>query len=118
MTRKKSINLQRVESVLQELIPEALSTFEDNTIKGLSITSVDCSRGKYDADVYFYVTFMSDIEIKEIEKSLKKVSSKVGQYVLASTNWYRSPKFHFKYDKSVDKMSRMEELFARIKKSE
>ena len=49
---KKSIKIQKTESLLKELIPEALSNFEDSRINSLLITDVDCSKGKYDALVY------------------------------------------------------------------
>ena len=49
----KSINLQRTESLLMELIPEALSELSDSRINSLPITAVNCKNGKYDAIVYF-----------------------------------------------------------------
>ncbi len=47
----KSINLQRTESLLMELVPEALSTLSDSRINSLAVTGVDCKNGKYDAKV-------------------------------------------------------------------
>ena len=38
----KSINLQRTESLLMELIPEALSNLVDSRINSLPITAVNC----------------------------------------------------------------------------
>jgi ribosome-binding factor A len=113
--REKSIKLQQTESLLKELIPEALATLSDARVNSLNITTVDCSRGKYDADVYFYSPFLDDKEINDTLKVLQIVSSKVGQYTLASTGWYRSPKLHFKYDKKIEQISRINELFDRIK---
>ena len=49
----KSINLQRTESLLMELIPLALSQLSDSRINSLPITGVNCKNGKYDAIVYF-----------------------------------------------------------------
>jgi ribosome-binding factor A len=51
--KDKSINLQRTQSLLMELIPEALSELSDSRINSLAITEVDCKNGKYDARVYF-----------------------------------------------------------------
>ena len=113
--KQKSIKLQRVESILKELIPEALSSLDDSRVSGLNITDVDCSKGKYDADVYFYTPFLDDNQKKEVLKTLKSASSKLESYTLASTSWYRSPKFHFKYDKKVEELEKMEKLFQRIK---
>ena len=50
----KSINLQRTESLLMELIPEALSNLVDTRINSLPITAVNCKNGKYDAIYHFY----------------------------------------------------------------
>jgi ribosome-binding factor A len=112
--KTKSIKLQQTESLLKELIPEALSTLGDARVNSLNITEVDCSRGKYNADVYFYLPFLDQQEIKEIDTVLKKVSSKIEQYTLTSTGWYRCPKLHFKYDKKIEQINKVQELFKRI----
>ena len=36
------IKRMRTESVLKELIPEALATLEDSILKGLCVTDVEC----------------------------------------------------------------------------
>jgi ribosome-binding factor A len=113
--KNKSVKLQQTESTLKELIPEALATLSDERVNGLTITEVDCSRGKYDADVYIYSPFMDESEINEALKQLRVVSNKIEQHTLAVTGWYRSPKLHFKYDKKIEQVNRMEELFERIK---
>ena len=46
------IKRMRTESVLKELIPEALATLEDGILKGLCVTDVECKKGRYDAFVY------------------------------------------------------------------
>ena len=61
----KSINLQRTESLLLELIPEALSNLMDNRINSLPITAINCKNGKYDAIVYFDGSDFDKNEIKE-----------------------------------------------------
>ena len=43
------IKRMRTESVLKELIPEALATLEDSILKGLCVTDVECKKGRYDA---------------------------------------------------------------------
>ena len=68
----KSINLQRTESLLMELIPEALSNLVDTRINSLPITAVNCKNGKYDAIVYFDGSDYDKNEIKEIIASLNK----------------------------------------------
>ena len=45
------IKLKRTESVLQELIPQALGSLNDQRLHELDILEVKCSRGKSDAKV-------------------------------------------------------------------
>ena len=112
---KKSIKLQKIESLLRELVPEALSNFEDNRINSLLITDVDCSKGKYDATVYISPEFITEDEQKEVLQQLRKAKSKIRANILNATDWFRCPEFSFKFDKNVDKMNRMNELFKKIK---
>ena len=46
------IKLLRTASALKELIPQALGTLNDELLKGLCVTNVECKRGRYDAFVY------------------------------------------------------------------
>jgi ribosome-binding factor A len=113
--KEKSVKIKKTESLLAELIPEALSAMVDSRVKSITVTEVVCSKGKSDADVYVYESGLSDREQEEILNQLKKVSSKVKSYCLASTGWYKCPNFTFRFDKNVEKINRMEELFAKIK---
>ena len=112
----KSINLQRTESLLMELVPEALSTLSDSRINTLAVTGVDCKNGKYDARIYFDGSDYNDAEIKVIVQLLKKANSRVKSYVLASTGWYKCPNFTFINDTSLEQSLHIESLFAKISK--
>ena len=110
----KSVNLQRTESLLKELIPEALAELSDFRINSLTITDVDCKNGKYDARVYFDGTDLSKDELKDVRQLLKKASSRIRSYCLSATGWYKCPNFEFIKDEMVEKNLRMEDLFAQI----
>jgi len=110
----KSVNLQRTESLLQELIPEALSSLNDNRITSLTITEVDCKNGKYDAKVYYDGSDYDKAELKEIRQSLRKANGAIKNYVLGATSWYKCPNFTFLVDDMMEKRARMEDLFAQI----
>ncbi len=110
----KSINLQRTESLLMELIPEALSELNDSRINSLPITEVDCKNGKYDARVYFDGSDYSNAELKEIRQLLRKASSRIKAHCLNATGWYKCPDFTFQKDDMLDKRNKMEDLFAQI----
>ena len=112
----KSINLQRTQSLLEELIPEALSSLNDQRINFLVITEVDCKNGKYDAKVYYDGSDYDKLEIKEIRSSLRKANGAIKAYILGATSWYKCPDFTFLVDDMMDKRARMEDLFAQISK--
>jgi ribosome-binding factor A len=112
----KSINLQRTESLLMELIPEALSTMGDDRICSLPITGVNCKNGKYDATVYFDGSDYNKNEIEKIISLLKKANGRIKSYILSSTGWYKCPNFKFVNDTTLQQSRHIEELFAQIKK--
>ena len=113
----KSVNLQRTESLLMELIPEALSNLDDNRINSLPITGVNCKNGKYDAIVYFDGSDYDKEEVKSIISALNKANGRIKTDVLASTGWYKCPNFKFELDTSLEKSKHIEDLFAKIKKT-
>jgi ribosome-binding factor A len=114
--KEKSINLQRTESLLMELIPEALGQLDDQLINGLAITEVDCKNGKYDAKVYYDGSDFDKTEQKLIRMSLRKANGAIKSYILNATGWYKCPDFEFLVDDMMDKRARMDELFAMISK--
>jgi ribosome-binding factor A len=114
--KDKSINLQRTESLLMELIPEALGSLENPLIRGLCITEVDCKNGKYDAKVYFDGSDFDNAEVKEIKKALRKANGALKAHILQATSWYKCPNFEFLVDDMLEKKSRLDELFAQIEK--
>jgi ribosome-binding factor A len=112
--KEKSINLQRTQSLLMELIPEALSQLNDTSINSLTITEVDCKNGKYDAKVYFDGSDFTYEELKVVKQLLRKASSRVKSYCLNATSWYKCPDFEFVKDDMLEKNIRMDKLFAQI----
>ena len=111
----KSINLQRTQSLLMELIPEALSSLSDSRIRSLTITDVDCKNGKYDAKVYYDGSDYDLAELKEMRASLRKSSGRVKSYILNATGWYKCPNFTYIKDEDLEKNKRLDSLFAQIK---
>jgi len=113
----KSIKLQKTESLLKELIPEALSNLNDNRINSLVITDVDCSKGKYDARVYFDGSDYEKKEIEILKQLLNKANGKIKSYILSVTGWYKCPDFTFYNDEMIQKSKRIEDIFAKIAQS-
>ena len=114
--KEKSINLQRTESLLVELIPEALSQLSDHRISSLPITDVDCKNGKYFAIVYFDASDLNEREIEEAKNLLQKANGRIKSYCLNATSWYKCPDFKFEVDNTIEQSKRLEDLFAQIKK--
>jgi len=112
----KSIKVQRKESILVELLNEALSTLNDNRLNSLNVLDVVCSRGASDAKVYLEKSFLTDKEQKEALKLLKKANGLISKYCLESTGWYKVPRFTYTFDELFEKETKIEELFNKIKK--
>ena len=112
----KSIKVQRKESILVELVNEALSTLNDSRVNSLNVLEVVCSRGASDAKIYLDKSILSSEEQKEALKLLRKANSAISRYCLESTGWYRVPKFTYTFDELFEKENKMEELFKKIEK--
>jgi len=110
----EEIKLKRTESVLKEILPEALATLDDSRINRLGVNDVVCSRGRYDARVFLDRGGMSEAEQGEALRQLRKVSGHLSTFVRDSEGWYRAPKFTFEFDDQLDRITRMEALFAQI----
>jgi len=117
----EEIKRHRVESVLKEIIPEALGTLDDDRINGLSVTDVVCSKGRSDAKVYLDTSFLTEKEQGEALRQLRIVSGYIQNHCKQSEGWFKAPRFTFEFDHQLEKVSRIEDLFKQIesrKKSE
>ncbi len=110
------IKRKRTESILKELIPEALATLDDERINTLSVTEVLCSRGRYDAKVFLDPTGIDPKEQEEALRSLKKVASYLKTYIKEAEGWYKAPNFTFEFDDQMERIERIDQLFKRIEK--
>jgi len=111
----KSIKVQRKESVLKEIIPEALSQMNDNRINTLSVVDVLCSRDGSDAKVYLEKSYLNENEQKRSLKQLKQARGYIQNYCLKATGWFKVPNLTFTFDNLLEKENKMEELFEKIK---
>ena len=110
------IKLKRTESILAELIPEALSQLNDQRLHELDVLDVTCSRGRSDAKVYLDPSFFSDEERLALLKLLKKARPIIEDYCLKDQGWFRCPKLAFVFDDQLKKAQNIEELFKKIAK--
>jgi len=110
------IKLRRTESLLAELIPEALSHLNDKRLHELNIIDVKCSRGRSDAKVYIDPSSFSDEDKKVYMKQLQKARPIIEDFCLKDQGWFRSPKLAFEFDEQLQKSKNLDELFKKIQK--
>jgi len=110
----EEIKRHRVESVLKEIIPEALGTLDDERINGLSVTDVVCSKGRSDAKVYLDTSFLTQKEQSEALRQLRVVSGYIQNHCKQSEGWFKAPRFTFEFDHQLETVSRIEDLFKQI----
>lgn len=110
----KSIKIQRTQSVLRELIPEALSTLEDEMLRGVCVIDVECSRGKYDANVYLDGSVYDEKEKNYILSRLDRVQRHIQTHCMQAEGWFRCPRFTFYFDDSLERQNKMDALFAKV----
>ncbi len=115
---QEEIKRHRVESVLKEIIPEALATLNDSRINGLLVTDVVCSKGRSDAKVYLEKSFLNEQEQREALKQLRAVSGYLQNSCKQSEGWFKAPRFTFEFDEQLEQVSRIEELFKQIAKKD
>ncbi len=110
----EEIKRHRVESVLKEIIPEALGTLDDERINGLSVTDVVCSKGRSDAKVYLDTSFLNEKEQGEALRQLRTVAGYIQNHCKQSEGWFKAPRFTFEFDHQLEKVTRIEDLFKQI----
>jgi len=113
---QEEIKRHRTESILKEIIPEALSTLDDSRINALLVTDVVCSKGRSDARVYLEPSFLDKKEQAEALKQLRKVSGYIQNQCKQMEGWFKAPRMTFEFDHQLEKVSRMEELFKQIER--
>jgi ribosome-binding factor A len=110
------IKLKRTESLLAELIPEAISQLNDARLHEIDVLEVKCSRGKSDAKVYLDPSIYSPHEQESLLKQLNKARPVIEDYCLKDQGWYKCPKLAFIFDDQFQKAQNIEELFKKIAK--
>lgn len=113
---ENNIKLQRSQSLLKELVSEALSTLSNPHLNSLSVTDVVCSRGKYNAEIFIESSDFSQAEKALILKELKRAEGILREYVLGSSGWFKCPKLSFKFDDSLKSSNSLDKLFEQIAK--
>lgn len=110
------IKVKRTESILQELIPEALTSMNDARLREIDVLEVHCSRGRSDAKVFIDPQSYTEQEKDKILALLSKARPIIEEHCLRDQGWYRCPRLAFEFDEQMKKSQRIDELFAQIEK--
>ncbi|AQW86499.1 ribosome-binding factor A [Campylobacter pinnipediorum subsp. caledonicus] len=113
---QSEIKRLRTESILKELIPEALATLEDQILQSLCVTEVECKKGRYDAFVYLDKMAFDEREQAYILSHLRRVCKHLQNHCMAAEGWYRCPNFHFQFDDRLEYQNHIDKLFDKISK--
>ncbi len=111
----QDIKTKRSQSLLLELLKEALALLADPRLNSLSITEVILSKGKHNAQVYVLLDG-DESEQRAILAHLKKAEGILKEYILSASGWYRCPSLSFKPDDSLNQANRLDQIFSQIKK--
>ncbi len=110
------IKLKRTESVLKELVPEAIQTLNDSRVRMLDVIDVKCSKGKSDCKVYLDPHEYTQEEEEHFIRLISKARPIIEEYCMSEQGWYRSPTMTFIFDHQLEKSKKIEELFKQISK--
>ena len=115
--KEKSVKLLKTQSLLKEVVSEAFGILGDEDLRGLCVTDVDCSKGKYSAKVYLDPMYFNTDEQKYILQKLKKAKGIIQNFCLNSEGWYRTPLWSFYFDDTLEKQNKIDALFKEIAKT-
>jgi len=110
------IKKERTESILKEIIPEAISQLNDERVHGIGVVEVVCSKGRSDAKVYLDPAFILDEEKPIIVKQLNKARYTIENHCKMEQGWYNCPNLSFEFDTQLEHVNKMDNLFAKIEK--
>lgn len=110
------IKLKRTESILKELIPEAISQLSDARLREIDVIDVHCSKGRSDAKVYLDPHDYTPQEQAAFIRQLEKARPIIEEHCMRDQGWFRSPKLAFVFDDTLERSKNIEALFAQIAK--
>ncbi len=108
------IKKKRTESLLLELIPEAISSLKDARIHEVDVVEVVVSKGRSDAKVYLDPHSYTEKERNALLKLLRGARPVIEAHCMQDQGWYRCPNLTFEFDTHFERVSKMEDLFKQI----
>ena len=111
----KSVRVLRAQSTLTELISEAIGSLGNDLLNSLSVIKVESAKGLSDATVYILDEDFSESDKQKIVSGLKKSASYISRYCTASDALSKMPRLTFRFDDSLQKEKRLEEILSQKK---
>ena len=108
--------MKRFDSVLLELIPEALSQLNDARLRELDVIEVKCAKGRSDCKVYLDPHDYSEAERNDFLRLLRKARPIIETHCMKDQGWFRSPTLTFEFDDLLKQSQKIEDLFKQIAK--
>ncbi|NOQ29613.1 MAG: 30S ribosome-binding factor RbfA [Helicobacteraceae bacterium] len=116
VTSPAEIKQKRTESLLKELIPEAIYQLNDARVHEVDVVEVTCSRGRSDAKVYLDPHQYSEKDKNFYLNQLRKATPFLTNYILRDQGWFKAPNLTFVFDAQIQKSKNIESLFTQIEK--
>lgn len=110
------IKKKRTESLLLELIPEAISSLKDVRLHKVDVVDVTCSKGRSDAKVFIDPHSYTEKEKNLFLKLLRGARPIIEAHCMQDQGWYRCPNLTFEFDMHFERVSKVENLFKQIAK--
>ena len=111
------IKNKRTESLLVELIPEALASLNDKRLHEIIVVEVVCSRGRSDAKVFLDAQSYTEKEKNTYLRLLRGAMPAIEGHIMQDQGWYRCPIMVFEYDTHFAHIAKMDNLFKQISKA-
>lgn len=112
----KNIKILKAQSLLQEVLQEALFALNDNRLNTLSVIKVECSKSKEFAKIFLDGTGITIEEQKEILTLLKKANGIIKLHLLNALSWYKAPNLSYEFDKEMEELNKLDSIFKQIHK--
>jgi len=115
-----SKRLLKIASQIREHIANMITfgNVSDPRFRDVVITTVKVSPDIGVAKVYFSLSHASTLSQKEVQKFLKKASGFLRKDLSKALTIRHTPELVFYFDETLDQMSKMNELFLKLKKDE
>lgn len=101
----------RIASTIKRLVANILlNEIHDSRLRGVTITGVEVNSDNSHA--YIYYTTISDREL--VDRALQGCVKRLRRRIAALLSTYSVPVLHFKYDYSLERGNRVDELISKI----